>query len=112
MTIYLDNDFESEFALTRKNAQTGASEAAAGLSGLTCRLSATDGGAAIHADVTINMSERASKAGTYYGVFDGDKLRTQLLSYVGSSVWEVFGDGTNVLISKEHHVLGTRPPDK
>lgn len=112
MSIFLGgNDFESEFAVTRKNSATGASEAAASLTGLTSHLSLTDGGATIHADVSVSMAERSSTAGTYFGVIEGDKIDTHLAALAGSVVWEVFGDATNVYVSKEHHVFATRPPD-
>lgn len=96
--IYLDNDYEAEYTLTRKNTDTGADEAATGLSSLTVRISATDGGAAIGA-LSVSASERGS-LGIYYGIFDGDALRTALAaSYIGLRVWVVFGDGTNVFVS-------------
>lgn len=106
--MYLDNDFEFEYAVTRKNTGTGVKEAAAGLSSLTARVSATDGGATIHADLTVGATERSGEDGTYYGVFDGDKLRTHLLTHVGSKVYVVFGDGTNVLVSDVYTVVEIR----
>ena len=113
--LYLDNDFEPEYAVTRKNADTGIEEAATGLTGLTVCVSATPGGTTIHTDLEKDMGERASTAGTYYAVIDGDKLRAHLLatgatpvSYVGNKVYVVFGDGTNVLVSDEYLVRETR----
>ena len=106
--LYLDNDFEPEYAITRKNTSTGDDEVAAGLTGLTVRISATDGGATIHADLSKTLSERASTDGTYYAVIDGDDLRAQLASYAGSTVYVVAGDGTNVLVSDAYVVVGTR----
>lgn len=109
--LYLDNDYEAEYAVTRKNTATGASEVAADLEGLTARVSLTDGGATIHADLTVSTSERSSTPGRYFGVFDGDDLRTHLLAYVGKKVYVVFGDGTNVLVSDVHIVRKTRRSD-
>jgi len=106
--LYLDNDHEFEYALTRKNTASGADEAAAGLSSLTARISATDGGATIDSDLTVNASERSGTLGTYYGVFDGDKLREHLLAYAGKKVYVVFGDGTNVLVSDVYTVVEKR----
>lgn len=106
--LYLDNDHEFEYAISQKNASTGDREAADGLSGLIAWVSLTDGGDAIHADLSVSATERASKAGTYYGVFDGDTLRTHLLAYVGRIVYVVFGDGTNVLVSDRHKVIEHR----
>ena len=105
--IYLDNDYEAEYTVTRKNANTGADEAATGLTGLTARISATDGGAAIGA-LTGSASERGT-LGIYYKIFDGDALRTALATlYVGVRVWIIFGDGTNVLVSNPVTVRATR----
>ena len=105
----LDNDFEFEYALTRKNTATGADEAAAGLSSLTARVSLSEEGgptpSEVHTDLSVSASERSGKAGTYYGVFDGDKLRTHLLPYVGTRVWVVFGDGINVLRNDDYVVV-------
>lgn len=106
--IFLDNDFEPEYAITRKNATTGVSEAATGLTGITARIAATDGGAAIHANLSKTASERSNKAGTYYAVIEGDDLRTCLASYANKKVWVVFGDGTNVLVSDAYVVKERR----
>lgn len=83
--LYLDNDFEVEVTITRKAAATGAAEAATGLSGLTAHLAATPQGAAIHADVTINLSERGT-TGIYYGTLQGDDLTTRLTTYLNTTV--------------------------
>ena len=113
--LYLDNDFEFEYAVTRKNAASGADEAAAGLSSLTAMVSLSEEGGAtpseIHPDLSVSASERSGKAGTYYGVFDGDKLRTHLLTYVGTKVYVVFGDGTNVLVNDDYIVVEHRRSD-
>jgi len=106
--LYLDNDHEFEYAVTRKKTTTGAAEAATGLTGLTARVSLTKGGATVHADLSVSAAERSGTAGTYYGVFEGDDLRTNLLEYVGDKVYVVFGDGTNVLVSDVYTVVATR----
>ena len=108
--IYLDNDYEAEYTVTRKNASTGADEAATGLTGLTVRISATDGGSALGTTPSLTgaASERGA-LGIFYKEFDGDTLRTVLASsYVGVRVWVIFGDGTNVLTSNPVTVRGTR----
>jgi hypothetical protein len=111
ITISLDNDFEPEMAVTRKNTTTGVLEPAAGLTGLTFRLSATDGGTAIHADLEVTATERSGAPGVYFAILDGDKLRTHLAaSYIGKVVWEVFGDGTNVFSSIERKIVERRRP--
>ena len=108
-SIGLDNDWEAEYRATRKNATTGTVEPATGLTGLVCRLSATDGGAAIHATMSVNLTERGT-LGVYFGVLQGDALRTQLAALVGSVVYEVFGDGVNVLTSIPRLVSAIRRP--
>ena len=102
--LALDNDWEAEYTLTRKNASTGVFEPATGLTGLIVRISTTDGGATIHSDLNIPILERGS-TGTYFGVLDGDKLRTHLASLLGAVVYEVMGDGTNVLRSSPRKVI-------
>ena len=107
--IYLDNDFEPELRLTRKNASTGDLEAATGLTGLTGRLSATDAGATIHASLSVSLTERGT-TGIYYGTIEGDNLRTHLASYAELPVWFVGGDGTNVFVSEPYTVKAVRRP--
>lgn len=108
-TIYLDSDWELEYRATRKNATTGVPEPATGLGGLTGRLSATDGGAAIHATMSVALTERGT-TGIYFGVLQGDDLRTRLAALVGTVVYEVFGDGVNVLTSVQRLVSAVRRP--
>lgn len=108
-SINLDNDWECEYKASRKNSATGTLEPATGLAGLTGRLSLTDAGAAIHATMSVALSERGS-TGIYFGVLQGDDLRTQLLTLVGSTVYEVFGDGTNVLTSIPRLISAVRRP--
>jgi len=108
-TINLDNDWEFEYRATRKNAATGTLEPATGLTGLNGRLSATDAGAAIDPLLSVSLSERGS-TGIYYGVVQGDDLRSKLVGYVGTTVYEVFGDGTNVFTSIQRFVAAVRRP--
>lgn len=91
--IYLDNDFEPEYYVARKNIDTRELEPVSGLSGLRVYLSATDGGTTIHADLSKLLTERASAPGYYFARYEGDDLRTHLASLRG--VYEAFGDGTN-----------------
>ncbi len=108
-SISLDNDWEAEYRATRKNTATGTLEPATGLIGLTCRLSATDAGAAIHATMSVALTERGA-TGIYYGVIQGDDLRTQLAALVGTVIYEVFGDGLNVFTSIPRLVAAVRRP--
>lgn len=108
--LYLDNDWEYVWPGVRRNTDTGETEPAAGLANLTAWISATDGGNTIDATLQKTMNERASTAGQYYNIVDGDVLRTHLLSLVGMIVWEVFGDGLNVKYSAPRRVVERRRP--
>lgn len=109
--IYLDNDDVPEYYATRKNTSTGAVEAATGLANQVVKLCATEGGSAIHANLTKTTTERASAPGYYFATYEGDDLRAQLGSatYIGKDVFESFGDGTNLLVWEARKVLATRP---
>lgn len=107
--IYLDgNDDEPEATATRRNATTGASEAATGLLGLTFRLSATRGGSAIHANLSKSATERGT-LGVYYATFEGVDLTAQLASYVGKEVHQTFGGGASLNFTVARKVIGVRP---
>ena len=107
--IYLDgNDDQPETTLTRKAAATGASEAATGLTGLTFKLSATRGGAAIHANLSKTATERGV-LGIFYATFEGTDLTAQLATYVGKDIFQTFGDGLNVNFTVARRVIGVRP---
>ena len=83
------SDFEPEIAIKRKNATTGKSEAATGLTGIQFRISATKTGAAI-GSLTANATERGT-TGIYAAVFDTAALVTALISgatsYLGQYIY-------------------------
>jgi hypothetical protein len=109
--LYLiGNDDEPEHAITRKNATTGLTEAATGLTGLTFHLAATVGGAAIHANLSKTATERGT-TGIYYAVFEGTDLDTQLdnATYKGRDVYQCFTDGANVNFWVARKVVEFRP---
>ena len=109
--LYLNNnDDEPEKALTRKNATTGVTEAATGLTGLTFLLSATSTGTAIHASLSKSATERGA-LGIYFAVFEGTDLHTHLNSatYVGKDVFEIFSDSANVHYVVARRVVAVRP---
>ena len=110
MSIFLDNDWEYEVNITKKNTATGAVEVAEGLSAITGRISLTPTGDTIHADLTKTLAERTTTDGEYFAIVDGDDLRTRLAAYVGQSVYEIIGDGTNVLVSQKRTVHNVRKP--
>lgn len=107
--IYLDNDHLIEKDITQPATATGVSEAAGGLTGLTGHISSTPAGATIDAALSVSLSERSSTTGRYFGVLEGDDLRTHLASLVGRTVYEVVGDGTNVYVSDARVVRDRRP---
>jgi len=106
--VPLDNDWRYKYRVTQDNATTGLSEAATGLGSLQAWFSATRGGAAIHSDLTKSMVELVGAGGTYTAVVDGDVLRTRLAAFTDLVVYEVFGDGTNVLTSIARRVKPVR----
>ena len=109
--VPLDNDYEFEAKLTRKNTTSGQLEAAAGLAGLFFWFSATDQGAEINAAVKKAATERSGAAGVYFAIAEGNDLRTYLASIGdGGAVFEVFGDGTNVYTSIQRVVRTPRRP--
>lgn len=76
--IYKDNQYEPDMDLTKKLPATGAVTAAVGQAGLTLFLSATRGGAAIHADLSLAAIERSGKPGTFYAVFPPAAINAHL----------------------------------
>lgn len=78
-------DFEVEFKATRKNATTGATEAAAGLSNVTARFALTRTGSAIGSS-SVTLTERGS-TGIYYGTIDKATLTTDLAAYVNRTIY-------------------------
>lgn len=110
--LYLDNDDEPEYDATEKATATRVRQAVSGLS-LTVFLSATEGGALIHASLSKAMTEAAGKAGTYWARYEGSDLRAQLAGalYLGKDVYEAVTDGSNVLVWTVRRVRATRPAE-
>jgi len=109
--IYLDNDFEVQYTITRRATTTGAIQAAAGLTGLTCHIAATPQGATIHADLSVAATERSATAGTYFAMFQGDELATRLAAYTNRTVYAVLTNSADdveailPLVVRESRVL-------
>jgi len=87
--IFLDNDYEIQYAVTRRATATGLLQAATGLTGLTCFIAATSQGAPIHAALSLPAVERSGTPGAYYAIFDGDLLSLHLLPYANKTVFVV-----------------------
>lgn len=85
--IYLDNDFLIEVTLTKPNTDTGATEAATGLTG-TAFISLTRGGSAVDASLSGSLAERASLPGTYFLTLQGEDITTHLAAHADETVYE------------------------
>ena len=86
--IYLDNDYKARFLALEANDATGDMGAATGLTSIVALLSATKGGSAIHANLSVSMTESGS-TGIYYGTFQGSDLTAQLnnATYKDKKIW-------------------------
>lgn len=105
--LYLDNDDEPETAITRKNTTTGVVEAAAGLT-VTVHLSLSKDGAAIDASLNKSATERTSKAGTYFAIFEGSDLRTHLAAQVENVLYYVWLSGSDIKANEPVKVTAER----
>jgi hypothetical protein len=108
LTLYPGNDWEPEVALTKKNS-SGAWVAATGLTDVTMHISLTYGGAAIHADLTKTMTERADTEGLYYAVIEGGDITTHLAPLAPLVVYRVIANGGDIKGSKALSVVAVRP---
>lgn len=108
--LALDNSWRYEYSMTAKDGITGEVEPVAGLTSLSCWLSATDQGATIDSALTKTLAEYSGKPGTYFALVDGPTLASKLSTYVGKTVWEVLVDGTNVKTSEPRRVVSPRRP--
>lgn len=110
--LYLDNDWEPEFTATQKDATTGVIEPATGLSSQLALISATRGGSAIDATLSVSLTERGT-TGIYYAAtpIQGTDLRSVLsnATYLNKIVWVRFGDGSNITVWEPYTVREYRP---
>lgn len=105
-TVPIDQDWEYEIDLTRKNSDTGEPEAAAGVSTVTARFSATAGGSAIGSTSTA-LTERDDTAGRYAGTLAAATLTTALGSYLHREVYEVYLQDGKPVRSRKVLVVAT-----
>lgn len=112
--IPLDNDYEFEVKITRKNTNTGLLEPASGLVASDFRfwLSATDAGTAISGSLTATPTERSAAPGVYFGIILGSDITAQLASMIGATIYEVFLDNAadHVYSSIARRVVKPRRP--
>lgn len=85
--LNIDADFEVDLSITRKNATTRATEAAAGLTGVAARIAASPSGSAL-GSCTVNLTE-AGTTGRYVGVIDTAVLVAALATYENQTVYLV-----------------------
>ncbi len=109
--VYFNNDDEPEYYITRRNTSTGEVEPAAGLANVICYLSALPmpNHTAIHANLSISLTERASAPGYYYGVMQGSDLATHLATYANKAVYRILDIGSDVEGQERVTVLAKRP---
>jgi len=105
--LYLDNDDEPEVDITRKNTTTGVVEAATGLA-VTVHLSKTKDGTAIDSTLNKSATERSSKAGSYFAIFEGDDLRTHLAVLANTIIYYVWLSGNDIKANEPVQVLAER----
>lgn len=87
-------DYEAECKVTRKNATTGVTEAATGLTGMTARISATTTGAAI-GSLTVSLTERGT-TGIYAGILDTAALVSALAALLNTTVYVVYSKAGDI----------------
>lgn len=109
--VYFNNDDEPEYYITRRNTSTGEVEPAAGLANVICYLSALPmpNHTAIHANLSITLTERASAPGYYYGVMQGSDIATHLATYANKAVYRILDIGSDVEGQERVTVLAKRP---
>jgi len=107
-SIFLDNDDEPEIDITRKNTATGVIEVAPALT-VTVHLSTTQDGVAIDASLSKSATERTSKAGSYFAIFEGDDLRTHLASLTNTIIYYVWLSGNDLKANEPVKVIAERP---
>lgn len=104
--VPIDQPWEFEYDLLRKDTATGNLEVATGET-MTAHFAATAGGAALGSSST-SLSERSTTLGSYYGILAAATLTTALTDYVGSTVWEVYLVSGAPVESREVRVIATR----
>ncbi len=112
--FYKDNDYEFEFVVTRKRTADGELEPADGLTGLLAWVSAWDGGATIHADLSVAALPRSGNTNTYFGMIPGSAITERLFgapSYDGLPVYIRFrGTAQNINVSIPRRAYAVRRP--
>lgn len=99
--IFFDNDFnvnagEVGAPLQTRASTTGVVTNFAGQT-ITCFISTTKDATAtaIHADLSITLTEDGSNPGVYWGGFSGDKITLRLAGLVDTKVYVIFRSGQN-----------------
>jgi hypothetical protein len=86
--VYKDNPYDYAWTVRKKNTATELLEPATGLTDLQGFIAATPGGATIHADLTLTLTERSGKPGSYYATVPVSAINARLFpTYDGQMVY-------------------------
>lgn len=110
--VYDNNDYTPRLRLERDDDETGLPIPATGITDLDVWISATEGGAEIHATLKARAVELVKRPGTYKVTINGSDIHTQLFgvtSYDKKDVWiEARNVGRNVYGSERVKALRIR----
>lgn len=99
------NDKESRFYITKTDAATGRDVPATGLTGMTVHYAATEGGGAIDASLSVNVTEIGN--GWYVALHTGSAISTYIAGTY-TTVWRILVSGSVIKSQKQVSVLATR----
>lgn len=109
LQLPLDNDFEPEVTIKKKDPATGAKVPVTGLTTADMWISLTKSGPSLDNLTKKDALERGVAApGKYYCIMDGDDLRTVLAARVGQTIYLVLSDAGNILAWVAYKVVATR----
>lgn len=97
--VPLGTDWDVFYRFTRRNANTGLLEPAAGAGPFTGYFSLTRGGTAIDGTVSVSVTELSSAAGDYLGLIEGGSITTHLGPLENQLIYEVITKAGDVMRS-------------
>ena len=92
--VYLDNGYTFTASPMQADDATGVLSPVRGITTMTGYFAATSGGAAI-ASTTVDLTERTSAPGEYFGTLARSLVASALGAYVGQTVYRVIDDGVS-----------------
>lgn len=109
--IVLDNDFEVEIRLTKKDMANRMIVPVTGLTGITYYISTRDNGTAIDPSLSIVLAERSAAPGIYYGTIPGTAVTAILTPYLDKAVFGICKYGSQLttatpIIVRRSQMLG------